>query len=309
MTFDEWESTHPPMQNESPNAYARRAFNAGVRSRHRIESVGDNQAECAPRYAVRLFKDALIDRFDQYPIPSQLGVTAIMKVIKQFHGGYTAPQAKCAPREKQNVMNIPLDAAVRFQSPMDGRWIAAPTPERADADTAGAISDDHAHTLYKLAHMTGFVGWLNEFRKSLAAPTPERAPREEQPVAHFIYDKEDDLWEQVCGEFASDADVVPLFRRSSPESAKQGDFAAFCEHYIDASEDVNREWLFNIVSKWIQWNAAPTPERADAEKDAALTGWAEEISDWITNSEFYIVDVSRGALVALHAAILAANKT
>ena len=41
-----------------------------------------------------------------------------------------------------------------------------------------AISDDHAHTLYKLAHMTGFVGWLNEFRKSLAAGASERADAE-----------------------------------------------------------------------------------------------------------------------------------
>jgi hypothetical protein len=32
MTFDEWERTHLPMQHESPNAYARRAFNAGVRA-------------------------------------------------------------------------------------------------------------------------------------------------------------------------------------------------------------------------------------------------------------------------------------
>jgi hypothetical protein len=129
----------------------------------------------------------------------------------------------------------------------------------------------------------GTYCWLTEYPEEgatlldgKAATQAECAPREAHPVAHFIYDKEDDLWEQVRGEFASDADVVPLFRRSSPESAKQGDFAAFCEHYIDASEDVNREWLFNIVSKWIQWNAAPTPERADAEKDAVRYRWMRD---------------------------------
>jgi hypothetical protein len=123
----------------------------------------------------------------------------------------------------------------------------------------------------------GTYCWLTEYPEEgatlldgKAATQAECAPREAHPVAHFIYDKEDDLWEQVRGEFASDADVVPLFRRSSPESAKQGDFAAFCEHYIDASEDVNREWLFNIVSKWIQWNAAPTPERALSGEQIAI---------------------------------------
>jgi hypothetical protein len=45
-------------------------------------------------------------------------------------------------------------------------FLATPAPL---SDEPVAISDDHAHALYKLAHQTGFVGWLNEFRKSIAA--------------------------------------------------------------------------------------------------------------------------------------------
>jgi hypothetical protein len=48
----------------------------------------------------------------------------------------TAPQAECAPREKQNVMNIPLDAAAAMAD------YAAPTPERADAKKDAALTDE-----------------------------------------------------------------------------------------------------------------------------------------------------------------------
>jgi hypothetical protein len=45
------------------------------------------------------FKEALHDRLNQYEIPTQLGVVAIMKVIEQVYQSFTAMQAECAPRE------------------------------------------------------------------------------------------------------------------------------------------------------------------------------------------------------------------
>jgi hypothetical protein len=114
---------------------------------------------------------------------------------------YTAPQAECAPREAQPV----------------------------------AISDDHAHAIYKLAHQTGFVGWLNEFRKSLAAPTPERADADTAGV-------------RPGGNGYPDAMVI----KSDPCACCGGCGCFACLKNNRASE------------------------RADAEKDAALTD--DEIS-------------------------------
>jgi hypothetical protein len=71
---------------------------------------------------------------------------------------YTAPQAECAPREAQPVVLVDrgaLQAALNMlrRDAQEGRHargeladeisasIAAPTPERADADTAGAIPE------------------------------------------------------------------------------------------------------------------------------------------------------------------------
>jgi hypothetical protein len=45
------------------------------------------------------FKETLHDRLNQYEIPTQLGVVAIMKVIEQVYQSFTAMQAECEPRE------------------------------------------------------------------------------------------------------------------------------------------------------------------------------------------------------------------
>jgi hypothetical protein len=60
--------------------------------------------------------------------------TLIAAAILAANKGAAMSKAECAPREKQNVMNIPLDAAAAMAD------YAAPTPERADAEKDATLN-------------------------------------------------------------------------------------------------------------------------------------------------------------------------
>jgi hypothetical protein len=54
-----------------------------------------------------------------------------------------------------------------------------------NADTAGAISDDHAHKLWQLARLVGSRDWIKEFRKSIAA-TPASSVADDPTLIELL---------------------------------------------------------------------------------------------------------------------------
>jgi hypothetical protein len=147
-----------------------------------------------------------------------------------------------------------------------------------------AISDDHAHALYKLAHMTGFVGWLNELRKSLyAAPQAERAPREAQPVAEILrllskmHDEcgtnagQDALWD--AHEAVEQLLAAPTPERT-PREAKNVmniplDAAATMADYVPQAECASRaedpDWMGKLP-KCTEWPSGVAPRAEPVEE-------------------------------------------
>jgi hypothetical protein len=102
-------------------------------------------------------------------------------------GTRTAPQAECAPREAQ------------------------PVP----------ISDDHAHALYKLANMTGFVGWLNEFRKSIAA-TPAIQELAQESAGVLTDGQIREIWMRETGTTEQDSPLAVLDFARAVLAKKEG---------------------------------------------------------------------------------------
>jgi hypothetical protein len=76
-----------------------------------------------------------------------------------------AAQAECAPREKQNVMNIPLDAAAAMAD------YAAPTPERAQESAGVRLTPEQSGAIQiAISILTPAYGLTaNRLRSILAA--------------------------------------------------------------------------------------------------------------------------------------------
>jgi hypothetical protein len=105
----------------------------------------------------------------------------------------------------------------------------------------------------------------------------------------------------TMADYAQQAECAP--REAQPTDAKRMTEIARKWMRPDSESAPEFHWgdFYDCVREII---AAPTPERAQ-ESAGVLTDWANEITDWITNAEFYMVDVPRSALVALRDAILA----
>jgi hypothetical protein len=216
--------------------------------------------------AVRLFKDALTDRFDQYPIPTQLGVTAIMKVIKQFHEGYTAPQAECAPREAQPVADTVRECLSDVVSHY--RALYAGLAFQLNEATNTENSDDMAYWKHEIKALERMYV---QAESALAAPTPERA----QPVGPRTTLNYDGTFDTTCahcggnGCFACLKSAAPTPERAEKSAKQQYDASGCAEEEPDPIERLR--FFCSLAMNGQDWiDVEPffdaiTPERADAD--------------------------------------------
>jgi len=171
-----------------------------------------------------------------------------------------APQAECAPREAQ-----PVDQWLR-----DLRR----AHEYLDKGEPFFTGKDCAE--------------LADLIESLAAPTPERAPREAQPVGPRTTLNYDGTFDTPCahcggnGCFACLKSAAPTPERADADTAGAGDLEALLAdvtaidtwHRGSPSYEHDANWFKDRVIRLLEKRiAADASERADAEKDAARYRW------------------------------------
>jgi hypothetical protein len=197
--------------------------------------------------------------------------------LHQDHGEYIDADTRKAWDAWQAALSARADGgkgeAVRFKSPLDGRWITAPQAECAPQQTdAEALYEAWQNTLKHVETQPGSPNFdgAEAYEAHLNA---ECAPREAQPDLRMLgYELEGVLIDVANDGF----DKVCL-------------------------ETVRR------VRTILGEAAAPTPERADAEKDAALTDEQiiEIFQDHYTEEPG---DAEPGHILPFARAILAADK-
>jgi hypothetical protein len=217
---------------------------------------------------------------------------------------YTAPQAECAPREAQPVADTVRECLSDVVSHY--RALYAGLAFQLNEATNTENSDDMAYWKHEIKALERMYV---QAESALAAPTPERAPREAQPVvlvnrgalqaALNMLRRDAQEGRHARGELADEISAsiaVPTPERAQPVGPRttlnyDGTFDTTCAH-------CGGNGCFACLK-----SAAPTPERADAGKDAALTDdgikeiWSE-----------YVFDYGRVDFLGFARAILAANK-
>jgi hypothetical protein len=196
--------------------------------------------------------------------------------LQNLKRAYAAPQAECAPREAQPVAWV---YEIATACDRDGNYYGW---ERRLSFTMPKVSGSSVRNL-----------------QPLAAPTPERA----QPISDAMMDLVDRLgseasevepraWTHLLVYAPERADAAPKL------SAKQ-DFESVWEKARAMDETTK------TMARFI-WDSAQSAERADAEKDAALTEARKFVAGYTHDNNLWID--SALALLERIDAILAAKE-
>jgi hypothetical protein len=228
---------------------------------------------------------------------------------------YTAPQAGCAPREAQpyawlgNGGYYTRNPEIAANLPSMMPVYAAPTPERADADTAGANQPVGSIRSVPYWHFVPLIDWTaigdgaelyvraaGASERADAAPNPSN---KKEPVARYPH--------AAIGEALISSGI---YDRMNDITGGDRQARMLIQELIEKVDPVLDRWHATVVA------AAGASERADAEKDAARLDWLEQEDEmgFFFNLDHISANINEGfngfktLREAIDAAILAAKE-